>query len=297
MGDTPAVVHYAFGGGLGHLVRAGAVRRILSSGGRFVVLTSNHATDDPRVVEGLEIRSPPEGSANDPRALGAWVRDRLDEIRPETFSVDAFPAGILGELSGIDLPPGVRSIHLARLLRWDRYALRSRGPLPRYDRVLAIESLGQQQEAALRASAGSWEEIELPLEPIQPGPTHRALERVWRSLGRPVWLVVHSGPLDEVRELVAWAREHAAMEGRDPHLVVASPLAEALDDPEVECLDLHPVRGLFPLADRLVTAAGWNTMRETRPWRDRHLCLPFPRPLDDQFSRARQAFLGTRPRF
>ncbi len=296
MGVGAPVVHYAFGGGLGHLVRARAMKRLLAAGDRFVVLTSNASTDDLRVVEGFEARSPPEGSGNDPDRLRSWVRDTLQDLRPRTFSVDAFPAGILGELSGLVLPGEVHTVHVARLVRWQRYAERLRGPLPRYDRILAVEPLGQEQHDALRPQAGTWEDVELPMEPVDVGTTLRAKVRGWRAVGRPVWLVVHSGPLGEVRELVAWAREHAMMEGLDPYLVVASPLAEALDDPEVECLDLHPVRGLFPLVDRLVTAAGWNTMRETRPWRERHLCLPFPRPLDDQFARRRLAFLGMRPR-
>jgi len=288
-------VHYAFGGGLGHLVRARAVRALLAPSERFVVLTSNPAVADPRVSGGFEVRTAPEATGDGTAFLREWVRATLRELRPRTFSVDAFPGGILGDLCGLAIPEGTRTVHVARLLRWDRYLERLPGPLPRYDQVLAVEPLAEAQEAALRERSGAWQDVDEPLEAVDPTAPQRALVRSWCAAGRPVWLVVHSGPLDEVRELVAWAREHAEAEGLKPRLVVASPLAPGLDDAGVERLDVHPVRALFPLVHRLVTAAGWNTMRETRPWRDRHLCLPFPRALDDQFARRRLAFPARTP--
>jgi hypothetical protein len=42
----------------------------------------------------------------------------------------------------------------------------------------------------------------------------------------------------------------------------------------------------LPRASRIVTACGFNVMRQTEPYRDRHTFLPFPRRYDDQFTRA-----------
>jgi hypothetical protein len=52
---------------------------------------------------------------------------------------------------------------------------------------------------------------------------------------------------------------------------------------------VYPARAYFPHADRIVTAAGFNAMRETEPMRERHRFVPYPRPLDDQFGRAAAA--------
>ena len=41
--------------------------------------------------------------------------------------------------------------------------------------------------------------------------------------------------------------------------------------------------------ERIITGAGFNLMHEAAPFRDRHLFVPFPRVLDNQFARAAAA--------
>jgi hypothetical protein len=85
-------------------------------------------------------------------------------------------------------------------------------------------------------------------------------------------LVVHAGPDHEVEALVALARTTG------PPVRVARP-----GGPD---FDVHPASALFPRAAAIVTAAGFNAMRQAAPFGDRHVFVPFPRPLDDQFARA-----------
>jgi len=42
----------------------------------------------------------------------------------------------------------------------------------------------------------------------------------------------------------------------------------------------------FARAERVITACGFNVMRQSVNARVRHHFMPFPRPLDDQFTRA-----------
>ena len=86
----------------------------------------------------------------------------------------------------------------------------------------------------------------------------------------------------------------------DPHLVLVVPQALDCVEPGVMRLHAYPARYLFPLAERIVTACGFNAMAETAPYRPIHRFLPMPRALDDQHARAarvRGADWGSRPVF
>ena len=50
--------------------------------------------------------------------------------------------------------------------------------------------------------------------------------------------------------------------------------------------NLYPITPLLPFANRIITACGFNLMRQTAAYREQHRFLPFPRHLDDQFLRA-----------
>jgi hypothetical protein len=91
---------------------------------------------------------------------------------------------------------------------------------------------------------------------------------------------VHSGPAEEVLELIAYTRELTTA-----RVLVATPCDVPMPD-GFERVDAFPVSHLYADAERIVSAAGFNVMLETEPWRDKHLVLPFPRRFDDQFARA-----------
>ena len=99
------------------------------------------------------------------------------------------------------------------------------------------------------------------------------------------WLIVHSGPEDEVRELVAYAQE--LMNTQKPEQVLVATRC-AMEPPEgFALIDAYPVTHLFEHAMRIISGAGFNVMLETEPWRDKHHVIPFARKFDDQFARAR----------
>jgi hypothetical protein len=204
-----------------------------------------------------------------PRHLGRdrdrfrdWLAGALATLRPDELIVDSFPGGILGELCGMALPP---ARHVARRLRWDAYAKRLEGPLPRYDVVYALEPLSHDHARAL---TGPIERLTLPVG--SPGAP---------LVGESHWLVVHSGPDHELDRLLA----HAARASR---IVVVTPRRPARLPDRAQWRDVYPVAPHLGHAERIVTAAGFNLMQETAHLRDRHTFVPFERALDDQFARA-----------
>jgi predicted glycosyltransferase len=238
------ILYYALGGGLGHLTRA---RKVVDALGLddVVLLTASRFARDPRVTGGLPVFPIPRRLGHDREAFRAWLQPVLREA--DELIVDSFPAGILGELSGMALPP---ARHVARRLRWNAYEQRLDGPLPDYDAIYALEPIAHD--------LGPLEPLELAREP--PG---EALA------GEPHWLVVHSGPPHETDELIRRA-------AGAPRLVVVSPLHE----------DIYPVAPHLGHAERIITGGGFNAVHEAMPWRERHTIVPFPRALDDQFARA-----------
>jgi predicted glycosyltransferase len=95
----------------------------------------------------------------------------------------------------------------------------------------------------------------------------------------PHWLVVHSGPQDELDRLLARAADA-------PRVVVVSPRRPRRLPERAQWRDVYPVAPHLAHAQRIVTAAGFNLMQETAHLRGRHTFVPFARALDDQFARA-----------
>ncbi|MEV0898890.1 hypothetical protein [Actinoplanes sp. NPDC049802] len=255
------IVCYAQGGGLGHLTRIRAYLHTCHGDTPATILSTSPFTSDPRVL-------------GPHRLLPASA---LPSLRPSLLVVDAFPAGINGELTAASVPPGTATVHLARLLRWDAYRpLMPPDPI-RFDRIWAVEELD-------RSPLGDASPLSLtdPAPSADPDPA---------GVADGAWLIVHSGPEAEIHELIGYARDRADLEGARPRLVLVAPHRPPGLPPGVGHIDPYPAWPLFARAERVVTAAGFNVVRQLRPWRAKHLMLPFPRRWDDQFTRAARARL------
>ncbi|MGH3382059.1 MAG: hypothetical protein ACRDP6_45755 [Actinoallomurus sp.] len=268
------IVCYANGGGLGHLTRIRAYLHTRPPGEEPVtILTGSPFAADPRVIGGHRVRSAPPGLGRE--ELDRWLGPVLAELNPAELVVDAFPAGLSGELSARVVPAGARVVHLARLLRWEAYRpLLPADPL-RFTETVLVEPVTGEHEDYLRSMSATLTPLELaeppaPAPPVAPGG----------------WLVVHSGPPAETAELVAYAREIAELEGARPRVTLVSPIRPQALPPGVAYLDVYPAWPLFPYAERIITAAGCNVVRQLARFRERHHMMPFPRRFDDQFTRA-----------
>jgi hypothetical protein len=269
------ILYYALGGGLGHLVRAHRLLDALGCSDRAALLTASEFADDPRVVGELPVIRVPGRLGHDRSAFRAWLADALRGLRPDRLIVDSFPGGILGELCGMTLPP---AHHVARLLRWPAYAGRlGDGPLPQFEVTYVLEPLAQRHQRALEACSRELRSLSVQVPSTDTG----------RPLAAgPHWLVVHSGPDAEVAQLADYASERARA-----RVVVVAPRRPPSLPPGAQWVDVHPVAPHLAHAQTIVTAAGFNLMHETSALLDRHHFIPFPRPLDDQYARARRATL------
>jgi hypothetical protein len=273
------LIYYAIGGGLGHLVRARAFLHTLGLTSDAIVITASEFAYDHRVVDGLQILRAPKGLQDDADDFQRWLSREIERQHADCLCVDAFPAGILGELC--DFPAQLEFWHVARLLRWAEYAPLIRGTAPRFARAWRLEPLRPEHQRFLDVQCDRIEDLEL-----------REVESVNAARGdEPYWLIVHSGPQSEVAELIAYASEIRGAQGSAAALWVASPQAPAPAQlpAYARVLDIFPAAAYFAGAQRIFSAAGFNIMRQTAPYRGKHSVLPMPRRFDDQFERARRA--------
>ncbi|MFN7990382.1 MAG: hypothetical protein U0529_23135 [Thermoanaerobaculia bacterium] len=273
------LLYYALGGGLGHLTRARAFLHTLGLEGEATLFTSSRFADEPRVTGGLPVVRVPASLDGDREGLRAFLERTLAETAARRLVVDALPAGILGELAGFAPPHGVVLEHVARLLLWERYVADASPDLPRFATTWVVEELHDDQRRALEAASGKVRPLDLvdpaslPPEPLEP----------------PCALVVHSGPDEETIELVLFARDLLRAERSATRVVLASPSRPSGLPADVAWVDAFPATGLFANAARIVAAAGFNAVRQTEPFRERRVLVPFPRRFDDQFTRAARA--------
>jgi predicted glycosyltransferase len=204
------------------------------------------------------------------------------QLAPHEILIDTFPGGLVGELAGLAEIAHTRLTYVGRLLRSTAYfELYPNARAMRFARGYLVELLNADHEADVRRMVDG-EVVALELRDPDPAPAE-ALP----ALPETFWLVVHSGPADEVAELLAYARDLQRLESCDDPIVVVSPIPTA----EVEVgdalhIDVFPATRLFERAARIVSACGFNVMRQTLAHRDRHSYLPLPRRFDDQFARA-----------
>ncbi len=254
-------VYYAVGGGLGHLARARRVLRELDIEGLIVTSCDG---GDVRVTE------------SDDMAVVIGSPDRL--------IVDTFPFGIRHELK-LTAP---RVDYVARRLKLREYALDCGGLPPLFHTTYVVEELEPEHEEWIRGNSANVLPLHLPPEGRRdPSTALRAGAGTTRGgatrggTTRREWLIVHSGPAEEVYELIAYTQELMLRRNEQRRVLVATRADVSLPDgfERVQNAD-------YESAERIISAAGFNVMLETEPWRGKHHIIPFPRRFDDQFARA-----------
>jgi hypothetical protein len=264
------ILYYAVGGGLGHLTRGRRVLELLGLAGDAAIVTASPYACDARVTGGIPIIEVPPHLEHARDEHRAWMRG----LAADYLLVDTFPGGIQGELCDLDIP-----MHLvARLLRWDEYRRAVPGRLPSFETTWIVEELEPDHDAFVRENSRDIVSLDLS------GAT--ASEADKRDAPAPFWLIVHSGPENEVHELIAYTSELRTLAINAPERILvatrcSNPLPEGF-----ERIDAYPAAALFPSAERIISAGGFNVMLETEPWRDKHDVVPFARRFDDQYRRA-----------
>ncbi len=275
------ILYYALGGGLGHLARARRVIARLDLTEDIMVLGVAGSIGCLGLPAHVRYRHLPARLARDGAGCRAYIRDMIGRYAPQSVYIDCFPAGILGELAGIDFGVARRCL-IARALRWKAYRGLLGDPAPRFDAAYVVEPLEAAQHDYLARHCAKVQALDLSPSRVPGSPKPEVLPDLD---DRPLWLVAHSGPGHEVVELMDYALAMMRIEG-----VAARLLVIALERPphpeDFHYLGAQPASAFFPHVARIVTACGFNTLLETRPYRERHYFLPFARRYDDQFARA-----------
>jgi hypothetical protein len=252
------LLYYAAGGGLGHVTRA----RAFLHGAR---LDATILTAAP--VDGIDTLVIPEPLRHDLPSYREW----LQGLGAKQIILDTFPAGLFHEFDDLEL--SCTFDYVARYLAWPRYAA-MRNP-PRFATTYVLEPLHEEQERFIAARSSRIDRAPKLVDPDAPA----TVPPIYSAYS----LVVHSGPANEVEELIDYARLAAKTEGESLPIVVATRAAISVAD--VIVVDAWPATSLAAGAVRIITGAGFNCMRQFGG-DPRHHVVPFPRRYDDQFIRA-----------
>jgi hypothetical protein len=276
------VFYYALGGGMGHLVRAHAIARAFSriDSRPFVTLT-NARFALPEVPIRLQLEGRPQAVQ-----LAELLRELLNALQPSMLVVDAFPAGILGELEPV-LTEAVRP--KLTLLRRLQPAWIDKWELPRllstaYDAVALIEP-----GARFAGYPDHLRTVETP-----PVLARNADELLASTAARAKLSHTGEAPLvaaaitgDALGDygILRAAESHLeAAFGREATLLLAAPMQPVG----------HQARTVFPVplmevltgVDLVIGACGYNLAHETAALAMPAIFMPQRRTYDDQLGRA-----------
>jgi hypothetical protein len=261
---------YVMGGGLGHLYR---VRTFINQFyiSPFKILTSNPLAE--KLFSSTEIVYV---HSKKPHELIHKIQQVLGSTPYTELYVDAFPAGLFGELNDLK---GSKVIYLARRLKWNNYKVLVKAGL-HFDETMCFEELEEGHREFIRGVSEHISSVDLHYP--DPDTTRISKEVIPQ---KPIWLIVHSFICEEVEALVSYAKEVARLEKQYPAFVVLSDLQIA--DKDVSCYTWFPACDWFPLASRIFTGGGFNVLKQSGPFKDKITAIPFPRHYDDQAWRVR----------
>jgi hypothetical protein len=271
------VLYYALGGGLGHVTRARAVLHTLGLESGALILVSSPEAAAPRFAGRVPVKLVPADLACDATACRNWLVETIAAIKPSALFLDAFPAGIAGEFTEFVFPASLPVHHVARLISAPALASIFARPCPRFATVHLVEELLPAHHRWLAERTDNIRPLTL-LDPpapavFAPPPAH------------PYWLVVHSGPIEEVDELLGYATDLRTLAKTRSRIHLVAPHPPSTLPPNTTVCTRHPADALFADAERIIGGGGFNFMRQTAPFRTKTHYLPFPRRYDDQYLR------------
>ena len=273
------------GGGLGHLTRAYSFLHHFNLFEDAYILTSSAFAEDERIIDKCPIIKVDKNFETDISSFQEFIGKTFNELNIQTLYLDSFPLGIIGEFSDFDFQ-NIEVNYLARLLRWDIYKKFLNSIPPKFNKTYLLEPLSIEHQKFINDTSAAQTKLGL----VYPKPNlNRQAEKILQGIlqNHPrYWLIVHSGNEDEVFELIASAKEMQEIEKSDADLIVISPIS--VNYPKIFQYNFYPAFLLFESAERIFSACGFNVMKQTEAFADKHFCLPFPRHFDDQYERARR---------
>ena len=266
-------IFYVQGGGLGHLTRTHALIKTLRIPAKDVrIITPSAFTGYFKEYSFIKI------SWN--ATMSRWSQVIIDTILSydnTTFYIDAFPLGLKGELFQVyQTFPNIEYIYISRILKWQKYL----GTLPKgnsleFSETILLEELYPEHLSWIQQYSKKTTQLTLDYEPVSPTP----------FLDTPYAMIIHSGGKEDVLHIIHRALEDLQNNPQIP-LVVFTQVDISIHNPRMIIHQhVYPVSRYYHHAEIIYTAAGFNSIQELQPYRDKHIAIPLEKLYDDQFFR------------
>ncbi len=264
------------------MTRARAFLRQMKIEPHTVILTSSKFADDPRVVGNVEIiKVDPDLSQNINRFRN-FLKNTFSQRNCQKLYLDAFPFGISDELADFDFGE-IELFYVARRLKLGFVEQFSTTNSNRFSKTFLLEPLAEKHMEFIKRNSLQIELLDLKY--FEDFSETQILREKIIEKHSPYWLVVHSGNESETSELIDYAKEIHAAEKSETDLVLISSNSFEFEN----VYNIYPASALFPFAEKIFTACGFNSIKQTERFREKHYFLPFRRRFDDQFARAKIA--------
>jgi hypothetical protein len=278
------VLIYAPGGGLGHFTRSLAISTAL----RFsnVTLLVSSIPESVSFQSDTDIQKIPQSAQNDISEFRVWFTKVLLTCNPDIILIDTFPAGIKGELNEVDLST-IHVVLIGRNLKIDVYKRNVEKIRNRINQIYLIEKVHDDYLDYLNnlCSDISGLNIDDPFDKIEQDPVF--ITTINKCSGEK-WLLVHSGTQDECEKLCDYAQKIAQMHRVKPFLFLCGNFRPSLECSMQIPFNMYPVCQYYSLFDRVITGAGYNSVRQVKKYAHTYNLYPFERLYDDQYARIRQ---------
>ena len=262
---------------MGHLMRAAAffhTNRIKD----YRVITSSQNADV--VFESKQLIRVDAALENSAEGLFASIVRMLKETGCKILVMDCFPNGILGEFAGREIP--VEEVwYITRRMKWDQYKDKLWSS-PHFSQSIVLEELEPSHRQFIVDHSAMVEEGSLEYPHVWVHPQFQQ-----RLTHNPTWLIVHAGKAQELRLLIDQVFDILSVIKEKPDILLISPIN--YEHESIVQLHFYPAYALYPYAERIFTGCGFNSMQQTRAFRDKHVFIPFERKYDDQHWRAAKA--------
>lgn len=271
------IAFYGMGGGFGHLTRIQTFIDNQSIIGPYKIITANPKARNFFPKDQTIMISADKSTTK--TQLGELIQKACSNYGFEELYIDVFPCGIMGELTA-DTISHQKAHCLARHMDWETYD-EVIDNVPSFETTFCFESLSSDHLQFINTHSKQIRNAELKYS-LPSQVDHKILKAE-----KPIWLIVHTTNREELNMLIDHALDVANIRKTNPQLVVLSDIAIELPN---EAVLIHDHRAIdwFPHAEKIFSAAGFNTWHQLRPWRSKHICIPFKRRYDDQFWRASQ---------
>lgn len=280
-------LYYAMGGGLGHLTRARAFLEQFGLENNTSILAFSEFAKDKRVVGKIDVIETTKKKFDKEEHYQNFLRDLFAKHSFETVYLDTFPYGIKREFSNFNFG-NAQIKYIARLMDWSNYInFRPIQQTIRFEKTYILEDLEPEHSDYIFQNSKTAFPLKLKYpEPKLNDEDQQKFEEIKNK--KNFWLVVHSHGADEIFDLICTADAQRIIEERDIEIVIITPMDYQTTVTNCSTYNIYPATVLFPYAERIFTASGFNIMQQTAEFRHKHQFTPYSRTFDRQHERAKR---------